>query len=299
VILVAGATGNLGPSVIERLTARGRRVRVLTRDPARARRLFAREAFEQDIELMTGDVSIPSSLTPALDGIETVVSAVTGFGPGGSGPMTVDLLGNGNLIAAAEAAQVQHFVLLSMHGARPDHPLELYRAKFLAEERLRKSRLAWTIIRPTVFMELWADIVSDSMTRSGKATVFGRGDNPINLVSVRDIARYVELAVIDARLRGVAIDLGGPENLTLNDVVEILAANRGQQAAARHIPRMAMRAGSLLMRPFKPDLARLMRAAVLMDTAEMSLDSRELTARHPEIHLTRLVDVAREKYAPV
>ncbi|MEA2634037.1 MAG: hypothetical protein QOH92_804, partial [Chloroflexota bacterium] len=176
-ILVAGATGNLGPSVIERLTARGRRVRVLTRDPARARRLLVQETREQDIELITGDVSIPSSLTPALDGIETVVSAVTGFGPGGSGPMTVDLLGNGNLIAAAEAAKVQHFVLLSMHGARPDHPLELYRAKFLAEERLRKSRLAWTIIRPTVFMELWADIVSDSMTRSGKATVFGRGDN--------------------------------------------------------------------------------------------------------------------------
>jgi NADH dehydrogenase len=292
-ILVAGATGNLGPSVVELLAAHDRRVRVLTRDPSKARGLFAKA-----VEVIAGDACITASLTPALAGVKTVVSALTGFGPGGSGPRAVDLHGNENLIAAAEVANVEHFVLLSMHGARADHPLELYRAKFFAEQRLRKSRLAWTIIRPTVFMELWAGIVGDSLTKTGKATVFGRGDNPINLVSVRDVARFVELAVTDPRLRGVAMDLGGPENLTLNDVVRILAAGSGRKAAARHVPLLAMRVGSHLMRPFKPDLARLIRAALLMDTAEMSLDSRELTARHPEIHLTRLVDVVRGKYAP-
>jgi NADH dehydrogenase len=233
----------------------------------------------------------------ALMGVKTVVSAVTGFGPGGGGPMAVDLQGNVNLIAAAEAANVHHFVLISMHGARQDHPLELYRAKFYAEERLRKSRLAWTIIRPTVFMELWAAIVGDSLTKSGKATVFGRGDNPINLVSVRDVARFVELAVTDPRLQRTTMDVGGPQNLTLNDVVEILAASSGRKAAARHVPLMAMRLGSLLMRPFKPDVARLIGAAVLMDTAVMSLDSAELTSLHPEINLSRLVDVVQEKRA--
>jgi uncharacterized protein YbjT (DUF2867 family) len=292
VILIAGATGHLGPTLVELLSSRGERIRVLTRDPARARRLFTK-----DVELVTGDVCNPSSLTPALAGVETVVSAVTGFGPGGGGPRAVDLQGNENLIAAAEAADAKHFVLVSIHRARADHPLELYRAKFLAEERLRKSRLDWTIIRPAAFMELWAGIVGDSITKSGKATVFGRGDNPINLVSVRDVARFVELAIVDPRLRGMALDLGGPENLTLNNVVEIFAANGGRHAAARHIPLMAMRVGSLLMRPFKPDLARLVQAAALMDTADMSLDSSELTARHPEIRLTYLAEVVRDKYA--
>lgn len=210
----------------------------------------------------------------------------------------MDLQGNENLIAAAEAADAKHFVLVSMHGASSDHPLELYRAKFFAEERLQQSRLEWTIIRPTVFMELWAGILGDSLTKSGKATVFGRGENPINLVSVRDVARFVELAVVDPRLRGMALDLGGPENLTLNDVVDILGATSGRKATARHIPLTAMRVGSLLMHPFKPDLARLIRAAALMDTADMSLDPGELMARYPEIHLTRLADVARGKYAP-
>lgn len=150
-ILIAGATGHLGTALVELLTLHGQRVRLLTREPSRARRLFAK-----DIEVVTGDVCKPPSLTSALIGVETVVSAVTGFGPGGGGPRAVDLRGNENLIAAAEAAEVKNFILVSMHGARPGHPLELYRAKFFAEERLRKSWLAWTIIRPTVFMELWA-----------------------------------------------------------------------------------------------------------------------------------------------
>ena len=291
-ILIAGATGHLGTALVELLTLHGRRVRLLTRDPSRARRLLAK-----DHELVTGDVCKPPSLTSALVGVETVVSAVTGFGPGGGGPRAVDLHGNENLIAAAEAAEVKHFILVSMYGARPDHPLELYRAKFFAEERLRKSRLAWTIIRPTVFMELWAGIVGDSLIKNGKATVFGRGDNPINLVSVRDVARFVEMAVVDPRLRGTTLDVGGPENLTLNDVVETLAATSGRPATARHISLTALRVGSLLMRPLKPDLAGLIRAAILMDTIDMSLDPGELAAGYPEIELTHLADVVRGKYA--
>jgi len=292
VILIAGATGHLGTALVELLTLHGRRVRLLTRDPSRARRLLAK-----DHELVTGDVCKPPSLTSALVGVETVVSAVTGFGPGGGGPRAVDLHGNENLIAAAEAAEVKHFILVSMYGARPDHPLELYRAKFFAEERLRKSRLAWTIIRPTVFMELWAGIVGDSLIKNGKATVFGRGDNPINLVSVRDVARFVEMAVVDPRLRGATLDVGGPENLTLNDVVETLAATSGRPATARHISLTALRVGSLLMRSLKPDLAGLIRAAILMDTIDMSLDPGELAAGYPEIALTHLADVVRGKYA--
>lgn len=291
-ILIAGATGHLGTALVELLTLHGRRVRLLTRDPSRARRLLAK-----DHELVTGDVCKPPSLTSALVGVETVVSAVTGFGPGGGGPRAVDLHGNENLIAAAEAAEVKHFILVSMYGARPDHPLELYRAKFFAEERLRKSRLAWTIIRPTVFMELWAGIVGDSLIKNGKATVFGRGDNPINLVSVRDVARFVEMAVVDPRLRGATLDVGGPENLTLNDVVETLAATSGRPATARHISLTALRVGSLLMRLLKPDLAGLIRAAILMDTSDMSLDPGELAAGYPEIELTHLADIVRGKYA--
>jgi uncharacterized protein YbjT (DUF2867 family) len=245
------------------------------------------------VELVAGDITVASSLAPALVDVQTVISAVTGFGPGGSGPRQVDLQGNENLIAAAAAAGVEHFILLSIHGASPNHPLELYRAKFMAEERLRASNLAWTIIRPTVFLELWAGIIRDSLTKSGAATVFGRGENPINFVSVRDVARFIQLAVVDHGLRGKTLEIGGPENLTLNALVEIVAASSGRPPRARHVPLMALRLGAALMRPFKPDLAGLIEAAVRMDTAEMSFDPAEVTTKWPEIQLSRLGDALR------
>ena len=285
-ILIAGGTGHLGRPLAKLLAARGTRIRILSRAPSRAR-----EPLAEGVEIVAGDVRVASSLSSALAGVDTVISAVTGFGPGGDGPRDVDLQGNQNLIDAAAAAGAKHFILVSIHGARSDHPMELYRAKFMAEERLRESRLEWTIIRPTVFMELWAGIVGDSLLKSGTATVFGRGENPINFVSVRDVARFVELAVIDRRLRGSTLDVGGPENLTMNRLVEILAASSGRQAKARHIPLTALRFGALLMRPFKPDLARLIKACVLMDTADMSVDPADITTHYPQIELTQIADV--------
>jgi NADH dehydrogenase len=290
-ILLAGGTGHLGPALVERLAAGGMQVRILSRRPARA----GAPLLPAGVELVSGDVRIASSLVPALAGVETVISAVTGFGPGGDGPREVDLRGNRNLIEAAAAAGVKHFILVSIHGASLDHPMELYRAKFMAENALRKSPLEWTIVRPTVFMELWAGIVGDSLLKSGTAGVFGRGENPINLISVRDVARFVELAVVDRRLRGRILDVGGPENLTLNRLVEIVASGSGRQARVRHIPLTALRLGALLMRTFKPDLAGLMQAAVLMDTTDMSFAPAGINAEFPQIELARVADAVGPK----
>jgi uncharacterized protein YbjT (DUF2867 family) len=272
-ILVAGGTGHLGTVLVARLAASGFGVRILSRDPSRARK-----SAGEGVEVVSGDVRVPASLPAALAGVDSVISAVTGFGPGGSGPRRVDLEGNANLIEAAEAAGVKHFILVSIHGAGSEHPMELYRAKFASEKKLRESSLEWTIIRPTAFHELWAGIVGDPLLKSGTAMVFGRGENPINFVSVHDVARCVEKAVIDQELRGRTLEVGGPENLTLNRLVEIIAKSNGLQAKARHIPLAALRIGATALRPFKPDIAGLLQAAVLMDTTDMSFDSVEVTA---------------------
>jgi uncharacterized protein YbjT (DUF2867 family) len=289
-ILVAGGTGRLGGALVELLSSRDIRVRVMSREPARAR-----SRIVENVEPVAGDVRVASSLEAALVGVDTVISAITGFGPGGDGPRQVDLEGNRNLIAAAGAAGVKHFVLVSIHGAAADHAVELYRAKFLAENHLRQSSLEWTIVRPTVFMELWAGIVGDPLIKKGVATVFGRGDNPINLVSVRDVARFLLLAVFDPSLRRTVLEVGGPENLKLNEVVQIIAAASGREPRARHIPLSALRLGALLMRHVGPDLAGLIDASVQMDTKDMRFDPAEITARYPQVPLTHLIDVVRPK----
>lgn len=287
-ILLAGGTGHLGGPLAELLAAGGGRVRVLSRDPTRAR-----ARVPAGVELIQGDVRVASSLEPALVDVDTVISAVTGFGPGGSGPREVDMQGNRNLVAAAVAAGVDNFILVSVYGARADHPMELYRAKFSAEETLRKAKLEWTIVRPTPFMELWTGIVGDPLIKRGAAIVFGRGNNLINFVSVRDVARFIEMAVADRRLRGETLDVGGPENLTLSNVVEVMAASHGLQPKTRRVPLVALRLGQGLLRPFRPDLANLVQASIQMDTSDMSFDQPTLSVDYPEIRLTRLTDIVR------
>src|SRR4051794_6163885 len=97
-ILVAGGSGRLGTLVVERLSAQGLDVRVLTRDATRAAHLPA------SVEVCVGDVRSRSDVRRAARGASTIVSAVHGF-PGSrhESPATVDREGNANLTDAAAA----------------------------------------------------------------------------------------------------------------------------------------------------------------------------------------------------
>jgi NADH dehydrogenase len=286
VILVAGGTGHLGKELIPRLMAGGKGVRVLTRDTSRARRRLG-----DSPEFIEGDVRNPASLETAMRGIDTVVSAITGFGPGGDGPQAVDFKGNRNLIRAAEAAGAHRFMLLSMRGAAAAHPMELARMKHRAEDVLRASSLAWTILRPTPFMELWAGIVGDPIEKGVKTTVFGSGDNAINFIAERDVAQIVELAVTDSRFEGAVLDVGGPDNLSFNQLVGQIEAAVGHPAQVRHVPVPVMRLSALLIRPFRPDVAGMMEAAIGFATADMRYDAAEMDHRFPTVELSHMVGV--------
>ena len=292
-ILVAGGTGHLGKELVPRLSARGIHVRILTRDPDRARQRLGDVA-----EYVAGDVRHPRSLVAALSGVDGVVSALTGFGPGGAGPRTVDYEGNLNLIRAAEAAELRRFVLVSMHGAAADHLMELGRMKHRAEDALRSSRLDWTVVRPTVFMELWVGIVGDPIVKSGTTTVFGGGDNPINFNSARDVAYFIELALVDPQLSRLALDVGGPENITLNELVRRIEIAAGRKAAVRHVPVPMMRISKLLLRAIKPDVAGMVQGGFAFDTTDMSFDATCLRRRFPEVHLTSLAQVIGARFGP-
>ena len=265
-IVVAGGTGTLGTRLVPCLAGAGLAVRVLTRDPARAQHLGP------GVDVSRGDVRDPASLGRALRGAGTVISAVHGFtGPGGICPASVDRAGNANLIDAATAAGAA-FVLISVVGARAGHPIGLFRAKHAAEETLRASRVPWTIIRATAFMQTWSAIMIQALRASGKIPVFGRGDNPVNFVSATDVAALAALAVTDPGLRGQVIQLGGPDNLTFNQLAAIIQGTLGHRGTVRHIPRPALRALAWTASPVKPALARQARAALTMDTLDMTFD---------------------------
>lgn len=291
-ILVAGGTGTLGTQVVRRLTDRGLDVRVLTRDPARASHLNGSQ-----VEVMMGDANDPDTLRRAVADAQTVISAMHGFaGQDAGGPQAVDRDGNKNLIKAAVASGVDHVILMSIHGATPDHPLELYRMKASAERELRASLLAWTILRPTAYMETWARLIGEPVIKSGQTRVFGRGRNPINFVSAHDVARFVELATVDPALRGMMVEIGGPENLSMEDVVETFRAATGKTVKTKHVPLPMMRVMSVLMRQVKPALASQIQAGVIMDTADLSFDPAETRRLYPSIPQTTLKEVIQRDY---
>jgi uncharacterized protein YbjT (DUF2867 family) len=278
VIVVAGGTGTLGARLVPRLAGAGLAVRVLTRDPARAQHLAG-----TCVEVARGDVCEPASIAKALCGAGTVVSAMHGFaGPGGVSPVTVDQAGNATLIGAAARAGAA-FVLISAVGASPGHPIGLFRAKHAAEETLRASGIPWTIVRATAFMETWATIMSQPLQASGKIPVFGRGDNPVNFVSATDVAALAELAVTDPGLRGRVIELGGPENLTFHQLAVIVQETTGRRGTVWHIPRPALLATAWLTAAIRPALARQARAALAMDTLDMTFDPTPTRRAFPDL----------------
>jgi NADH dehydrogenase len=278
VIVVAGGTGTLGARLVPRLAEQGFAVRVLTRDPARARHLAA-----HGVQVVPGDVRDPGSIATAVQGASTVISAVHGFaGPGGVSPTSVDRAGNAHLVDAAARAGAA-FVLVSVVGASAGHPIGLFRAKHAAEEALRASGLPWTIVRATAFMETWGAIMGRPLQASGKILVFGRGDNPVNFVSADDVAALVSHAATSPGLRGQNLELGGPDNLTFNQLAVLLQEATGRRAAVRHIPRPALQAMAWLTAAVKPALARQARAALAMDTIDMSFDPAATRRAFPSL----------------
>ena len=294
-ITIAGGTGTLGSALIPQLVERGLPVRVLTRDAARAA-----QRLPSGIEIVTCDVRDPEAVRRALVGSSTVISAIQGFGgPDAAGAAAIDRDGNHHLINAARAQGVDHLILMSVAQAASDHPIELFRMKHQAEQELRASGLAWTIIRPTAYMETWVTIIGRPLLDTGKTRIFGRGDNPINFVSAHDVAALVELAVVEPGLRGQVVEIGGPEDVTLNGLADRFEAVTGKGGAREHAPVPIMRLMSTVLRPFKPVLAGMIGAGVVMDTRDMRADTSETRRRYPSIPTTDLDEMVRRDYLQV
>jgi NADH dehydrogenase len=284
-IVVAGGTGTLGQRLVPRLVDRGLPVRVFTRDASRA---------HGDLDVFVGDVRDRERVAEAVQNAAAVISAIHGFiGTGGVTPESVDRDGNAHLISAA-ARNGATFMLISAIGTAPDHPWELMRAKHAAEENLRQSGVPYAIIRPSAFTETWGAMMLASLQTSGRIQVFGRGDNPSNFVSVIDVAALVERVVTGERPWNREIDFGGPDTLTFNQLAAIVQDVAGRRAAVRHIPRPVLRAMSHVARPLNPQLARQSRAAVVLDTIDMSFDSGPARREFPDVPETSVREALKK-----
>jgi uncharacterized protein YbjT (DUF2867 family) len=291
-ILIVGASGHLGSVLTQLLLAQGKNVRLMSRNPVALAHLQ-----QQGIEVVQGDLRNPESLRSACQGIDQVVAAAHALnGKGDNNPRSVDDLGNRQLIDAAKESGVKHLIFISTQGASSQTEVPFLRMKNQVEVYLQKSGLAYTILRPAAYMELWGQMVGERALKQGKTMIFGKGENPINFISVENVAELVGMALDDPHARNRTIDVGGPEDLTLNQVAAIFEQLRGQPVKVGHIPISMMRLMSVLMRRVNPTLARLIQMSIYMDTQNLRFLTPETYQLFP-LHQTQFKDWVQRHYA--
>jgi uncharacterized protein YbjT (DUF2867 family) len=282
VILVAGGTSRLGQRVVRRLLDRGLAVRVLTRNPEGA------AGLPPTAEVVVGDVRDRASLRAAMAGARTVVSAVHGVtGKGPNSPATVDRDGNANLVDLA-AESGADLVMMSVVGASPDSPMELFTMKYAAERHLWASGVSATVVRATAFAELWVEILRKTAGRSGRPVVFGRGDNPINFVCVDDVAAAVEYAVVEPSSRGTTMQIGGPDTVTLSALAALVQKADGGTGKPRHVSPLVLKGLAGSVGRVRPAFGRQLRMALAMDSVDLTFDTVAKRAALPPLPCTPL-----------
>jgi uncharacterized protein YbjT (DUF2867 family) len=206
-LVVTGATGNVGGEVVAALAGREEGVRALVRDPAGA-------ALPAGVDVVQGDLELPESLTPALDGARAV------FLLGGWGDMP-------GLLRRFGRAGVEHVVLLTSRcvvGGMADNAIT--RMWLDSEAAVRGSGLAWTILRPSGYHAnalRWR-----AQLRQGDIVRAPWPDIAVAAIDPADIAAVAAVVLTGPGHEGAAYSLSGPEPLTPGDQVATLAAVLGR-----------------------------------------------------------------------
>ncbi len=290
-ILIVGVTGVLGSETARQLVAAGHKVRGLTRHPENAGDLK-----KLGVEVVYGDLIDKPTLERACQGADAVLaSAHQLMGTGKYTSSAVDDVGHRDLIDAARKAGVKHFVYTSGQYACPDHPVDFYRTKAKIEAYLKASGLSYTILRPPAFMEWHVhNLLGKEILDKGAATIYGSGDNPRNFMAGKDVARVAVLALTDPRLKNRVIEMGGPDNLSTNQVAAMYARYSGKTPKISHIPTGMMRVMAPIMGPIQPVPSRLMRFSVWTDTTDQTFCPEGMLQEFP-MQLTHVEEFIKQK----
>jgi uncharacterized protein YbjT (DUF2867 family) len=227
-ILVTGATGNIGRELVRELVAKGAPCRALVRDPARAA-----AALRDGVELAIGDLDDPATLAPAFDGVERVF-----FLPGGIG-----LEQTAHVIAAARAADVRQLVHLSSANVLADPLPAMARWHHEREEMVRRSGVPAAFLRPGGFMTNALDWIPS--IRDDGYVLDPIGPGRFAPVDPADIAAVAAVVLTGDEQRAEAENvLTGDELLTVREQVAMISAAIGAELEVREAatPEEAVRA---------------------------------------------------------
>lgn len=234
-LLLTGATGQVGSALLRRLTADNRPVRVLVRDP---RRLGAERVR---VQIALGDLTDPPSFRNALRGVKTVVHLAASARDQHAGSIEeLNGIATWRLVQAAERAGVEHFVFFSALSASIHDRTRFLRAKALAEEAVRESGLRTTIFAPSLVFSPGDRHLTllERLALLPAVPVPGRGRARFQPIWAEDVADCVIAALDDAGGRHAMRrhELAGPDTLDHVAVAELVLRAAGRPRPLLPIP---------------------------------------------------------------
>jgi uncharacterized protein YbjT (DUF2867 family) len=222
VILVFGATGNVGGAVVRELAVAGSEVRAVVRQPERA-------SLPAGVEAVAGDLADVATLRPSLAGVDAAF-LMSGYD------------GIDDLVPEMTAAGVERVVLLSSSAAgNGDLSNAVARYHIMSEQVVRDAGVAWTFLQPNSFMTNTFQWIPQ--LRTGDLVRAPFANVAVATIDPADVAAVAARALVSADLEGRSLRLSGPEALRPADRVRILATALGRDLQFEAVPNDAARKG--------------------------------------------------------
>ena len=232
VVLLTGATGLIGTALLHRLTAAGRPVRCLVRDP---RRLGSERVR---VQIALGDLADPPSFRNALRGVDTVLHLAAAIRDQRGGSIEeLNGIATWRMVQAARRAGVEHFVFFSAQSASAHSRARFLRAKALAERAVAEAGIPHTIFAPSIVYSP-GDVFLTLLQRIALLPVVpisGSGRARFQPIWAEDVADCV-MAALQRPATGTRYELSGPEILSHENIIEIVLRAAGRPRPRVHVP---------------------------------------------------------------
>jgi len=261
-LLLTGATGLVGSTLLRRLLAEGAQVRCLVRDP---RRLGPQRVR---VQIALGDLTDPPSFRNALRGVQTVVHLAASIRDQPRGSIEeLNGIATWRMVEAAERQGVERFVFFSALGAATHDRTRCLRAKALAEQAVREASVTSTVFAPSIVYapgDPWLTLL-ERLAWLPLMPVSGRGRAVYQPIWAEDVAECLIAALrAPAPEPHARYELAGPETLSLNDIVRTVLGSVSRSRPLVHVPTPIVSRGLRLL-----ERATGTRAFATWDEAEL------------------------------
>ena len=217
-ILITGASGNVGREVLKQVALTGAKVRAAYQDASRAAHAPA------GVETITMDYYQPETVRAALKGADHVFLV---------GPPTAELPAlERRAIDVIKHSDVEHVVKLSAMGGRA---ATFPRQHAESEDYIRSSGVPYTFLRPNGFMQNLVAFSAPSI-KTQSAFYGSEGDGKVSQIDIRDVAAVAVKTLIDPGHMGRTYTLTGPEALNNAQIAELLTQALGREIRFVKLP---------------------------------------------------------------